>query len=70
MNILEKLWYGNLEPSAYDTSSDPEYKEILPLIIHNKDKLLATMTAEQKELFSRYSDCVQEYQTMAESLLF
>ena len=28
------------------------------------------MTDEQKELFSRYTDAVREYQTMAESLLF
>ena len=36
----------------------------------NEEKLLATMTDEQKELFSRYTDAVQEYQTMAECLLF
>ena len=29
-----------------------------------------TMTEEQKELFSRYTDCVREYQAMAECLLF
>lgn len=70
MNILEELWYGNIEPSEYDTSSDSEYKEILRLINRNEDKLLATMTVEQKEIFSRYQDCVREYQAMAECLLF
>lgn len=70
MNILEEFWYGNIEPSEYDTSPDPEYKEILRLISHNENKLLATMTDTQKDLFSRYQDCVREYQTMAECLLF
>lgn len=28
------------------------------------------MTDEQKELFSRYTDAVREYQAMAECLLF
>lgn len=28
------------------------------------------MTDEQKDLFSRYTDAVREYQTMAEYLLF
>lgn len=70
MNILEEFWYSNIEPSEYDASSDPEYKELLQLISRNEDKLLATMTDEQKDLFSRYSDCVREYQTMAECLLF
>ena len=70
MNILEEFWYGNIEPAEYDTSSSKEYKELLQLISRNEDKLLATMTEEQKELFSKYADCVREYQVMAECLLF
>ena len=70
MGILEDFWYSNIEPSEFDTSPSPEYKEILLLISRNEDKLLATMTDAQKELFSRYTDCVREYQAMAECLLF
>ena len=70
MDILEDFWYGNIEPSEFDTSPSPEYKEILRLVSRNEDKLLATMTMEQKEIFSRYQDCVREYQAMAECLLF
>ncbi len=70
MNILEAFWYGNIEPSEYDTSPDPEYKKILQLISRNEDKLLATMTDAQKELFRKYANCVREYQVMAECLLF
>lgn len=70
MNILEEFWYGNIEPAEYDASPGKEYKEMLQLISRNEDKLLATMTDAQKELFSRYTDCVREYQIMAESLLF
>ena len=56
MNVLEELWYGNLEPSEFDSSPGKEYKELLHLVSRNEEKLLATMTTEQKELFSRYSD--------------
>ena len=70
MGILEEFWYGNIEPAEFDTSPSPEYREILLLISRNEDKLLVTMTEAQKELFSRYTDCVREYQTMAECLLF
>ena len=70
MNILEEFWYGNIEPAEYDISSSKEYKELLQLISRNEDKLLATMTDAQKELFSRYQDCVREYQAMAECILF
>lgn len=70
MSILEEFWYGNIEPADYDASPSKEYKEMLQLISRNEDKLLSTMTDLQKELFTRYADCVREYQTMAECLLF
>ena len=27
MRILEEFWYGNVEPTEYDTSSCKEYKK-------------------------------------------
>ena len=70
MKLLEELWYGNIEPTEFDANADKDYKEALRLITRNEEKLQATMTDEQKELFSRYTDCVREYQSMAECLLF
>ena len=76
MRLLEEFWYGNIEPTEYDTNACKEYKEVLHLITRNEEKLLATMSDEQKELFSwytgslRYTDAVREYQTVAECLLF
>ena len=70
MRLLEEFWYGNIEPTEYDTNACKEYKEVLCLITRNEEKLQATMTDEQKELFSRYTDAVREYQTLAERLLF
>lgn len=70
MRLLEEFWYGNIEPTEYDTNACQEYKEVLRLITRNEEKLLATMSDEQKELFSRNTDAVREYQTMAECLLF
>ena len=70
MSFLEEFWYGNIEPMEYDTSSYKEYKKLLELICRNEEKLKATMTDEQKELFEKYTDCVREYQTIADYLLF
>ena len=70
MKILEELWFGNIEPTEYDANVSKEYKELLRLISKNEEKLQATFSEEQKELFSRYRDVVREYQTMAECLLF
>jgi hypothetical protein len=35
MNILEELWYGNIEPAEYDTSPSKEYRQMLQLISRN-----------------------------------
>ena len=70
MRILEEFWYGNIEPTEYYAIASKECKEALRLITRNEEKLQATMTDEQKELFSRYTDAVREYQAMAECLLF
>ena len=70
MRVLEEFWYGNIEPTEFDSDACKKYKEALRLISRNEEKLLATMTDEQKYLFSRYTDAVREYQTMAECLLF
>ncbi|MDY5478230.1 MAG: hypothetical protein SPG10_15710 [Enterocloster clostridioformis] len=70
MKILEEFWYGNIEPIEYDTSSCKEYKKLLELICRNEEKLQATMTDEQKELFSRYTDAVREYQMTTDCMIF
>ncbi len=70
MKILEEFWYGNIEPMEYDTPQTKEYKELLQLICRNEEKLQATFTNEQKDLFTRYVDCVREFQAMADCLLF
>lgn len=54
----------------YGSFSNEEYKELLRLITKNKEKLQATFSDEQKELLSKYTDCVQEFQTISECLLF
>ena len=70
MKLLEEFWYGNIEPAEYEDSSDKECKKALQLIVRNEEKLLAAMTDEQKELFSRYTDALREYQSITERMLF
>ena len=70
MRFLEEFWYGNIEPTDYDTASNKEYKKLVELIFRNEEKLKATMTDEQKELFEKYMDCVRDCQTITDSLIF
>ena len=69
MRILEEFWYGNIEPTEYGTSPK-EYKKQVELICKNEEKLKATMTDEQKELFEKYADCVREHQINTDCLIF
>ena len=42
----------------------------MELICRNEEKLRATMTDEQKERFEKYIDCVREFQTITDCLIF
>ena len=70
MRSIEEFWYGNIEPTEYDTSTCKEYKKLQELICRNEDKLKAAMTDEQKELFEKYTDCTREFQTITDCLIF
>ena len=70
MRILEEFWYGNIVPTEYNTSSCTEYKKLQELICRNEEKLRATMTDQQKELFEKYTDCTREFQTITDCLIF
>ncbi len=70
MRILEELWYGNIEPTEYGASRSKEYWELRRLVDRNETDLRATMTDEQKKLFTRYLESVLEYQTLSELKLF
>ena len=70
MRIFEEFWYGNIEPTEYDTSPCKEYKKLQELIFRNEEKLRASMTDEQKDLFEKYIDCVHKFQTTTDCFIF
>lgn len=67
MKIFEEFWHGNIKPMEYDTSFLQEVRE---LICWDEEKVRAIITDEQKELFDKYADCVREYQTITDDLIF
>ena len=67
MRLLEELWYGNIEPTEYDTSSK-EYKKLLEWICRNEDKLKATMTDEQKALIAAFEQHFPKSRLIEESM--
>lgn len=55
MRILEEFWYGNIEPTEYDTSSTA-YKKLLELICRNEEKLRAKSTRKALKVASIGTD--------------
>ena len=70
MRVLEEFSCRNIELADDDFSACKERKETLRLITRNEEDFQAAITDEQKKPFSRYTNTVREYQTMAEFLLF
>lgn len=60
MDILEDLYYGNLFPHELCEKLDDEVKELLKLLNRNEEKLVATLSNEQKENFKKFRDCNQK----------
>ncbi|MGN0629913.1 MAG: DUF6809 family protein [Ruminococcus sp.] len=70
MNTLEDLYYGNLFPHEKCAKLDDETKELLGLLNRNEEKLVATLSDEQKENFGKYKDCNQEISEICERNAF
>ena len=58
MRILEEFWYGNIEPTEYDTSSCKEYKKLLELkkTPSNHDRRTERFIREVRRLCARISN--------------
>ncbi len=69
-NILEELWYGNIDPHEQSYSRTPAIKELLELMQRNRAKLHEPMTEEQRETLEKYDDCVNEMHCIVEQEIF
>ena len=60
MTTLENLYYGNINPANKYIKRGSEYFKLLNLSVRNEDKLLPTLSKEQKLIFEKYKDCITE----------
>lgn len=70
MTTLENLWYGNIRPVEQFVEGNAEYKSLLRLVGNNREKLEATLTPEQAELFEKYYSAVNEMDSITEAAAF
>ena len=66
MTTLEDLWYGNINPHEMFLDNNRPFKHLLSLMGNNRDKLTDTFTDQQKELFEKYDDVINEMHSLAE----
>ena len=70
MTVLENLWYGNIRPVESFVDGNTEYKSLLRLVGKNREKLEATLSHEQAELFEKFYTAVNEMHSTAEVAAF
>ncbi len=70
MNILDELWYGNINPQEQSKENNQTINELLNLMGRNRDRLHDSLTEEQRETLEKYDDCVNEMYGLIESEIF
>ena len=59
-SIIEELWYGNVVPMERITPETAEQKKLIDLVERNREKLIDSLTEDQKIIFEKYEDVVWE----------
>ena len=70
MNILEELWYGNIDPMEAIGSGGHYYKELMGLMTKNREKVAEKLDAEMQEVLETYDDNIREMDSIAEKEAF
>ena len=66
MTLLENLWYGNVHPVEGFLEGNKEYKNLLRIAAKDQERLSASFSPEQAELFEKYDSAVKEVNAAAE----
>ena len=65
-DILEKLWYSELDISEINTKESTNVLELQELIEYNKNRLSKKLNAYGKDIFDAYNDCTNEMHDIIE----
>ncbi len=66
-NIIEELFYGNLEPQELTTEITPKLKRKLSELVNKEEELTAMLPEKEKDLFSNYTSAYNEFSSMSNS---
>ena len=62
-NIIEDLYYGNIEPQEVNSELTPKLKKKLSNIAEKEEQLSVRLNGEDKELFQNYVSAYIEFST-------
>lgn len=64
-NIIEELFYGNLEPQELTTEITPRLKKKLSELVKKEEELTSKLSEEEKELFLNYVSAYNEFSSIS-----
>ena len=66
MKTIDELWYGNVAPFEQCTRGDKRLKELLNLVVRNREELDGTLTEKQKEILQKFEENTNEMHGVCE----
>lgn len=70
MTTLENLYYENIDPANKYIKRGSEYSKLINLSVRNEEKLVPTLSKEQKIIFEKYKDFITDMTSIAEKEAF
>ena len=64
-NVIEELYYGNLEPQELTTEITPKLKKKLSSLAKKEEELSAMLPEKEKELFANYVSAYNEFSSIS-----
>lgn len=64
-NVIESLYFGNLEPMEMSSECAPKLKKQLRDLTEIEEKLYSELTDEDKELFNSYREAYVEFTSLS-----
>ncbi len=64
-NIIEELFYGNLEPQELTTELTPKLKKKLRELVKKEEELTSKLSEEEKALFLNYTSAYNEFSSIS-----
>lgn len=64
-NVIEELYYGNLEPQELTIEITPKLKKKLSSLAKKEEQLSAILPEKEKELFANYVCAYNEFSSIS-----